>query len=135
MIGRFRAYLILGVAVLTPVRLALSQRSESAGERPPQLICAPAADSLASLEGSVLDDSTGRPLSWAGVSFPNLNVRRAADSTGHFSFGHVAYGPYTVVIGKLGYRARLDTLVIPPKRACKLTVTLRAFPAETLRSH
>ena len=83
----------LMTAALSP--LPMLARAQSAN--------APTAAIVSRLVGSVLVDSTERPVVSAIVSIPALNLSTRSDAAGAFTLGGIPAGRHTVVVRAVGY--------------------------------
>jgi hypothetical protein len=83
------------VPVLLTCALALAASGGGAG----------AQTRLASLRGTVLADSSNRPLAGAEVSIPRLGKSTVADSLGGFLLGGIEVGQEIVMVRRIGFTA------------------------------
>jgi hypothetical protein len=71
---------------------------------------APASGQQASLIGTVLDDSTERPIANAEVAIDALNRVVRSDSAGNFSIAAIPAGTYRVIVRMLGRQPAQETI-------------------------
>lgn len=87
----------------------------------------PTTQSIATVQGVVVDDSTGRPLEDALVILMTQPLREVrTDAAGRFAFDSVAAGRYSLRASAIGY-ATADTLLvsIQPNTARVVVDTIR----------
>ena len=63
------------------------------------------------IRGIVTDESSSRPLAFANVAILNTSYSTSTDSAGHFTFGNVSVGRYTIQISMVGYEPYFATEV------------------------
>lgn len=69
------------------------------------------AAQAATLAGVVVADSTNRPIAFAEIGIPALQLSVKADSAGRFSLGGIAAGLQAVTVRAAGYQPALSRLV------------------------
>ncbi len=83
------------------------------------------AQPAGSLRGMVYDKDFDVPLSGAQVSIAETGAAERTDDTGHYAFGQIAPGAYTVVFSKDGYTRQVKgEVLISPGAVADLDVRL-----------
>lgn len=98
--------------------------------------CRSSSDSIQGFRGVVIDDSTNKPIPFAGVRFRDLGKSVRADSNGYFDFGRVSAGIYVFTFSGpynftkvSGYgQVGTDTVAIGWGRVCNAKLRLRKAP-------
>ncbi len=80
------------------------------------------------VQGSTQSSSTLVPLSYAVVGLPTLALERFTDGAGRFRLGELAPGRYEVVVRRIGYAPRTQTVQIVADRVTRLDVQLAVIP-------
>lgn len=68
----------------------------------------------ATLRGTVLTDSTERPIRGAEVTIPNHKLSTVSDSAGNFYLGGVPAGPQTIIVRRIGFGSITAQLTFVP---------------------
>ena len=74
---------------------------------------------FSSLEGTLLERGTGRPVIGAMLLVPQLKVERVSDADGSFRFGALQPGKYAVQIESAEHRRQTGKIVIKPGRTAR----------------
>ncbi len=88
----------------------------------------------ASVQGLVVDHETREPLKYAAVSLmsaPGGGVgigTRITDDEGYFHFGTVPPGTYQIIVSRLGYQERRDSLQVEPEEDLDVLIALSMAP-------
>jgi Ca-activated chloride channel family protein len=86
------------------------------------------AGALSTLDGTVTDKQTGRPISGATVSIIGLSLKAVSDSEGRFAIPSVPPGRYTVRATHPGYdTTELTGVEILANQTTKLTIEMRTM--------
>ncbi len=92
---------------------------------------AAATDSLGTIIGRALDAEAGRPLGGATVELGPTDRRTRTDSTGHFEFGDLEPGRYTVTVTFVGFAPdTLRQVRVRPDRTTSILAHLSPLPIE-----
>lgn len=75
------------------------------------------------IHGTLLDRSTGEPLSGASVYLQEQRLHTLCDEDGNFSFHHLCKGVYTLTFFNVGNR-RKDTLIATAQRKTNITLSI-----------
>lgn len=75
--------------------------------------------------GNVVDDSTGAGVEAATVYIRELNKGTRADSKGHFSFGNITQGKYSIEISAVGYRTQRQQVDLQERQSFTFTLHSR----------
>jgi hypothetical protein len=97
----------------------------------PERIAARQAEGAAVLSGRVQDEE-GRPVPGADVSLEHTALAAVTDERGRFRLEPVPAGTRVIVVERIGYRTRTDSLAVPDGVAMELelTVSVDAVPVE-----
>lgn len=104
-----------GVAVLLPGRAAAI---------PPSQIPAPQA----TVQGTVLDEETARPLPGAVVVMTGLNRMALTDAAGRYLLRQVPAGLQPITVRSLGYAPRTLYALVPSEGGLEINLSLRPSP-------
>lgn len=72
------------------------------------LICSQLSAQVCTLSGNVKDMNTGQAIAGAAISIQNTSIGELSDSTGYFSFCHLAEKEYILSVDYIGYKS--DTI-------------------------
>ncbi|UCG91472.1 MAG: TonB-dependent receptor [candidate division WOR-3 bacterium] len=83
------------------------------------------------IQGTVRDDHTGEPISYADVILLDTDIGAATDDDGNFFILNVSPGIYTVEVSYIGYQTKhIDQVVVEINQTTRLSITLREAPIE-----
>jgi iron complex outermembrane receptor protein len=82
------------------------------------------AQSIGTIEGTVIDAQTDEPIVGANVYISQLEKGAATDAEGTFTITSVPAGSYEIEVSFLGYKTQVQTVTIGEDESLKLTVHL-----------
>ncbi|GAB4404867.1 MAG: TonB-dependent receptor [Bacteroidia bacterium] len=86
------------------------------------------------LQGSVYDRSTGRPLPQVRITIEGLTIETLTDRQGHFDLDSLAAGVYYLTFSRTGYDRLEREVVVKDTRLASLGVSLAPVCGDLLRS-
>ena len=89
---------------------------------------------VGSVEGTVFDAGTGKPVPGARVSVEGTGCESAADSTGHYSIENVPVGMNKVLVSRDGYLRAYTMVRLVKDWAVTVNLYLRTEPARPVLS-
>ena len=82
-----------------------------------------------SLEGTVLDATTQRPIAGASLELSGLGIRQVTNGDGNFRFVEIPVGIYELTSRSLGYRPHITAnVVVGSGKTASITVTMNSLP-------
>jgi len=95
------------------------------------LLAPPSFAQTSSIHGIVSDSLTGERIPYANVMLVGLNRGTAANAEGFFLIPNLNPGTYELSVSSVGYRKKVETLVVPADKSLEVNVRLVSQAIET----
>lgn len=86
------------------------------------------ASEQATVQGTVLDEETGRPLPGAAVTLAALNRTTSSGAAGRYILHEVPAGLHPIIVKSFGYASRTLYALVPREGELEINVSLRPTP-------
>ncbi len=91
------------------------------------LLAMPSLYAQNQLSGTITDRSSGEPVAFASVYFPQLEKGVSSDESGNFSIGNLPNGNYKIVIASIGFETLSQNLTLPSTTSIQIQLAPSAI--------